>query len=128
MSRRKRRRKEREAERREAMKHKHGVLRYIRIAPRKVRVVADTIRGRRVEEALAILAHTPKRAAKPIARMLHSMVANAQEVSDIDRLVIKEIRVDQGPTLKRWLPRAMGRATMIQKKTSHVTLVIDEAR
>ncbi|RME22679.1 MAG: 50S ribosomal protein L22 [Deltaproteobacteria bacterium] len=110
------------------MKHKHGVLRYIRIAPRKVRVVADTIRGRRVEEALAILAHTPKRAAKPIARMLHSMVANAQEVSDIDRLVIKEIRVDQGPTLKRWLPRAMGRATMIQKKTSHVTLVIDEAR
>lgn len=129
MSRRKRLRKEREAEQRTAMKHKRGVLRYLRVSPRKARVVADVIRGRRVEEALALLDHTRRSAAVPMAKLLRAMVANASEVvGDVDQLVVKEVRVDPGPMLKRWMPRAMGRATMIQKKTSHVTFVLDEAK
>ncbi len=129
MSRRKRLRKEREAEQHAAMKHKRGVLHYLRVSPRKARVVADVIRGRRVEEALAVLDHTRRSAAGPMARMLRAVVANAAEVvSDVDLLVVKEVRVDPGPMLKRWMPRAMGRATMIQKKTSHVTFVLDEAK
>ncbi|MBN2495160.1 MAG: 50S ribosomal protein L22 [Deltaproteobacteria bacterium] len=128
MSRRKRRRKERNAEREAALKNKRAVLRYLRISPTKVRAVADTIRGRRVEEALAILDFTRRAAAEPLARMLRSAVANAasSESVDVDLLHVGEIWVDQGPTIKRYLPRAMGRATMVQKKTSHVSVLLEE--
>lgn len=128
MSRRKRRRKEREAETREQRKHKRSVLKYLRVSPRKVRAVVDTIRGRPVEEAIAMLDYTQRAAAAPLAKMLRAAVANAANSDnlDVDALVVKEIHVDQGPTLKRYMPRAMGRATLIQKKTSHVTCWLDE--
>ena len=128
MSRRKRRRNERRAEMQQAMKHKRATLRFLRIAPRKVRAVVDTIRGKRVEDALAILDFTRRSAAEPLARMLRGALANAANADniDVDSLRIKEIHVDQGPTIKRYRPRAMGRATLVQKKTSHVHLVLDD--
>ncbi len=128
MSRRKRRRKERMAERREAQKYKRASLRYLRIAPRKVRAVADVIRGQQVEKALAALDFTNRAAAAPLARMLRAALANAANSADVDvdALRVREIHVDQGPTIKRYRPRAMGRATQIQKKTSHVSLLLDE--
>lgn len=128
MSRRKRRRNEREADLQQSLKHKRASLRYLRIAPRKVRAVADTIRGRQVEDALAILDFTRRSAAEPLARMLRGALANAANADniDVDSLLVKEIHVDQGPTIKRYRPRAMGRATLVQKKTSHVWLVLDD--
>jgi large subunit ribosomal protein L22 len=130
MNRRERRKqkREREAEERIKDKHKTAILRYLRVAPRKVRAVADTIRGRKVEQALAILDFTNRSAAGPLAKMLRAAVANAaaSEDIDVDTLVVKEIRVDQGPTLKRYIPRAMGRATLVQKKTSHVSFLLEE--
>ncbi len=130
MNRRERRKqkREKEAEERLGDKHKTAVLRYLRVAPRKVRAVADTIRGRKVDQALAILDFTNRSAAGPLAKMLRAAVANAatSEDIDVDTLVVKEIRVDQGPTLKRYIPRAMGRATLVQKKTSHVSFLLEE--
>lgn len=128
MSRRKRRRNEREANLQQGLKHKRASLRYLRIAPRKVRAVVNTIRGRQVEDALAILDFTRRSAAEPLARMLRGALANAASADnvDVDSLRIKEIHVDQGPTIKRYRPRAMGRATLVQKKTSHVWLVLDD--
>ncbi|NWF92595.1 MAG: 50S ribosomal protein L22 [Syntrophaceae bacterium] len=103
-------------------------LRFGRIAPRKARLVADLIRGKKSEEALNILNFTKKAAAKILIKLLKSAIANAtqKKVSDIDRLYIKKITVDQGPTMKRYTPRAHGRATMIRKRTSHITIVLDE--
>jgi len=100
--------------------------RYARIAPRKVRLVADLVRGMPVSRALEVLAHTRKAAAVMVSKVVSSAVANARNLSDtdIDVLKISEIYVDQGPMLKRFLPRAMGRATRIQKKTSHITVVL----
>jgi large subunit ribosomal protein L22 len=102
-------------------------LRFTRIAPRKARLVADLIRGKRSEEALNILTFTPKAAARVIVKLLKSAIANAtQKKIDVDRLYVKTIAVDQGPTMKRFMPRAMGRATSIRKRTSHITIVLDE--
>ena len=102
-------------------------LRFTRIAPRKARLVADLIRGKRSEDALSILAFTPKAAARIIIKLLRSAIANAdQKKIDVDRLYVKTIMVDQGPTMKRFMPRAMGRATTIRKRTSHITIVLDE--
>jgi len=103
-------------------------LRFARLGPRKARLVADLIRGKRSEEALNILSFTKKAAAKIILKLLKSAVANAtqKKTIDIDRLFIKKITVDQGPTMKRYQPRALGRATMIRKRTSHITIVLDE--
>jgi large subunit ribosomal protein L22 len=103
-------------------------LRYLRIAPRKVRLVVDLIRGRAVEEALNILTFSEKRAAEPVAKLLKSAVANADNKGDVnlDKLFVKTVHVDEGPTWRRWLPRAMGRATRIRKRTSHVTLILGE--
>jgi large subunit ribosomal protein L22 len=87
------------------------------------------IRGRDVQNALDILQHTPKAVAKTIERIVRVAVANAEnneDVRDIDALYIKEAYVDQGPTMKRYRPRAMGRATRIRKRTSHITIVLDE--
>ena len=102
-------------------------LRFTRIATRKARLVADLIRGKRSEEALNILTFTPKAAARMIIKLLKSAIANAtQKKIDVDRLYVKTIVVDQGPTMKRFMPRAMGRATLIRKRTSHITIVLDE--
>lgn len=103
-----------------------AIHRHARIAPRKVRLVADLVRGLPVQEALEILACTRKRGAPVLAKVINSAVANARRKLDVDvdTLVIKTVTVDQGPMLKRYLPRAMGRATMIQKKTSHINVVV----
>jgi len=105
-----------------------AVTRYLRIAPRKARLVVDMIRGRRVEQALGILEFTSRRAARLIAKTVKSAVANAESNQnvDVDRLYVKRAYVDEGPTLKRFMPRAHGRATPILKRTSHVTIVVDE--
>jgi large subunit ribosomal protein L22 len=103
--------------------------RYIRISPRKARLVADLIRGKSAQQATNILTFTQKAAARIIKKVLQSAIANAENKGDIDvdTLYVKRIFVDQGPTQKRYRPRAMGRATLIQKKTSHITIVLDEA-
>ena len=107
-----------------------ATLHYERTAPRKLRVVADLIRGQSVEEAVNILMFCPKAAAETIKKLLISAIANAEDKSkgsvDTDNLVVKEILVDQGPTLKRWRPRAQGRATRINKRTSHIRIVLDD--
>lgn len=103
-------------------------LRYLRIAPRKVRLVVDLIRGKKVEEAQSLLQFTKKRAAKPILKLLNSAIANAKHNFNLDekKLYISKILVNEGPKLKRQMPRARGQASMIQKKTSHITLVLNE--
>jgi len=90
--------------------------------------VADLIRGKRSEEALNVLSFTKKAAARVITKLLKSAIANASQKKtvDVDRLYIKKITVDQGPVWKRYTPRALGRATVIRKRTSHITVVLDE--
>ena len=101
---------------------------YIRIAPRKVQVIVPTIKGRKVEEAISILQFMPRKGARILQKVLHSAVANAEQNKvDIDTLVVKTVLVDGGPTLKRFMPRAMGRATPILKRTSHITVYLAEA-
>lgn len=103
-------------------------LNYLRISPRKVRLVADLIRGRDVREARSILNFTLKRAARPILKLLNSAIASAKNNfhKEENNLYIKTIKVDEGPALKRWMPRARGRADLIKKRTSHVTLILSE--
>lgn len=105
-----------------------AVARNIRIASRKVRLVVDLIRGKQVGEALAILKHTPKAASPVVEKLLKSAIANAEHnyEMDINTLVVGKVFVDQGPTLKRFRPRAMGRASRIHKRTSHITVVLNE--
>lgn len=106
-------------------------LRFLRMSPRKVRLVCDVVRGKQVEEALATLRFTSKAAALPISKLIRSAIANAEQKKenlDIDRLFVKTIRVDEGPTLKRWRPRAQGRATRINKRTSHIVVELGEMR
>jgi large subunit ribosomal protein L22 len=102
--------------------------RYVRVSPRKARLVTELIKGKKVQEALNILAFTKKASAKTLTKLINSAVANAQQNNqmDVDTLMVKRISVDGGPTLKRYLPRAMGRATKISKRTSHITVVLDE--
>ncbi|HHV18265.1 MAG TPA: 50S ribosomal protein L22 [Thermoanaerobacterales bacterium] len=102
--------------------------RYVRIAPRKVRIVLDLIRGKQVAEALTILKFTPKAASNPLKKLLNSAAANAENNFDMNRdaLYISECYADQGPIIKRYRPRAQGRATSIHKKTSHITIILKE--
>lgn len=102
--------------------------RYVRIAPRKVRIVVDLVRGKAVGEALAILRNTPKAASPLVEKVLKSAVANAEHNYDLnaDNLYVAKAFVDQGPTLKRYRARARGMATRILKKTSHITLMLAE--
>jgi len=102
-------------------------LNNLRIAPRKVRLLADLIRGMHVAEALVQLKFSKKNAAKQMITLLRSAVANAEhnENIDIDTLIVKESYVNGGPILYRWMPRAFGRATKIRKRTCHVTLVVE---
>jgi large subunit ribosomal protein L22 len=101
---------------------------YVRIAPRKVQIVLDLIRNQPADKAMAILKHTPKAACEPLAKLLKSATANAENNynMDVSRLYVAECTVSQGPTLKRMRPRAQGRAFRINKKTSHITLVLKE--
>lgn len=103
-------------------------LRFARLSPRKTRLVVDMVRGKGVQEALNILRFSPQKAAGIVGTLVSSAVANAEQkgVSDVDRLYVKSIQVDQGPVLRRFLPRAQGRATKIRKPTSHITVVLDE--
>lgn len=105
-----------------------AMAKYMRISPRKVRIVAKNIKGLSVEKALAQLKYTPKKAAVILLKVLNSALANAEQKSeiDVDTLYVKNVFVDEGPTAKRWRPRAMGRATRIRKRTSHVTVILDE--
>jgi len=105
-----------------------AVGKYLRVSPFKGRLGADLVRGKRVEEALTILKFLPKKSGRLINKTLRSAVANAENMQtiDVDTLVIKTIQVDEGPRLKRWRPRAMGRATRILKRTSHITMVLAE--
>jgi large subunit ribosomal protein L22 len=100
------------------------------MSPRKMRVVADMVRGQRVEEALGMLRLMPKKAARIIAKALESATANAEDKSggevDVDDLMVRTIYVDGGPVIKRWMPRAMGRANRINHRTSHLTVVLSD--
>lgn len=102
-------------------------LRYLRTAPRKVRLLIGLIRGLKVDEAVAQLENSQKDAARPVLKLLKSAVANAIHNDDMDEktLVVKTTFVDKGPMLKRWMPRAMGRASAIHKHTSHITIILE---
>jgi ribosomal protein L22 len=97
---------------------------YVRSAPRKARLVMDHIRGKRVEQAQAILAHAPRAVSSDILKLLNSAVANAEDAYELgaDELTVRRAYVDEGPTIKRYRPRALGRATRINKRTSHMTI------
>jgi large subunit ribosomal protein L22 len=101
---------------------------YIRISSRKVNIVIDLIRGRKIGEAFAILKHTPKAASIILEKLLKSAVANAENNFDmnVDKLYISEVYATQGPTLKRFMARAQGRGVRILKRTSHITLAVKE--
>lgn len=103
-------------------------IRYVRITPRKMRTVADQIRGLNVSKAVDYLTFCRRRPAKPLLKLVKSALANADQKGDIDldNLFISELLVDQGPTFKRWLPRARGMATPILKRTSHVKVILEE--
>lgn len=100
------------------------------MSPRKLRLVVDVVRGQKVEPALDQLKFIKKLAGKPVMKLINSAVANAENNFSLvkSNLFIKEIRVDEGPTLKRWLPRAHGRATPLRKKTGHISLVLAEIK
>ena len=107
-----------------------AVAKTVRIAARKVRLVTDLIRGKQVGEAVAILRLTPKAASPVVEKVLKSAIANAEHnyEMDINNLVVEKVFVDEGPTLKRFRPRAMGRASQINKRTSHITVVVSEKK
>jgi large subunit ribosomal protein L22 len=107
-----------------------AIARTVRIAPRKVRLVVDLIRGKQVGEAIAILRHTPKAASPVVEKVLNSAMANAEHnyEMEVNNLVVTQAFVDEGPTLKRFRPRAMGRASAINKRTSHITIVLSEKK
>ena len=105
-----------------------AVAKFLRLSPRKARLSADLIRGKQVEEALNILSLTPKFGAKVVSKVVHSALANARQNKsiDVDTLFVKTIFINQGPTLKRFRPRPMGRAGRIRKRTCHITVVLSE--
>ena len=111
-----------------ADKRPRAVARYIRISSRKVKIVIDLIRGKKVDEALAILMYTPKSAAPVVEKLLRSAIANAENNLGMDHesLYVAEVFANQGPTLKRYWARSHGRADMIKKHTSHITIVLDQ--
>ena len=106
-----------------------AIARYVRISPTKVRKAAKVVKGKRVEDALSLLGFMPQSTARILGKVIRSAVANAVQKPDldVDNLSIANIVVDQGPSLKRFRPRAMGRATRILKRTSHITVTLSEA-
>ena len=105
-----------------------AVARFVRISPQKIRLIMDQVRGKKVEEALHMLSFAPQRGAGILKKLVNSAVANAEQNPDVDvdSLYLKRLFADQGPSLKRWRPRALGRATKILKKSSHLTVILDE--
>ena len=105
-----------------------AVSKFVRISPRKVHVLVDAIKGKPVESGLQMLKFMPQKAAGILEKIIRSAVANADQNAnvDVDLLVIRNITADQGPTLKRWKARARGRGTRILKRTSHITVILDE--
>lgn len=101
-------------------------LRNVRLSARKARLVVDLVRGKGIQEAMNTLQFSPQKTAPILSKLLKSAVANAEQkgISDVDRLFIKTAFVDQGPVLKRFIPRAQGRASRIRKPTSHITVVL----
>ena len=111
-------------------KRPRAIARYVRISSRKVKTVIDLIRGKQVAEAKAILMTTPKAATEPVIKLLNSAIANAENNKDLaaDMLYVAEAFADMGPTLKRFRPRAQGRASRIRKRTSHITIILDQVK
>ena len=107
-----------------------AVAKYIRISPTKVKIVVDLIRGKSVAEAKAILMATQRAASEPVLKVLNSAVANAENNLELskDNLYVAEVYADQGPTLQRFQPRARGRAMQILKRSSHITIILDEVK
>jgi large subunit ribosomal protein L22 len=103
--------------------------RMIRISPRKVRIVGEVIKEKNINDAMGVLTYMPQKAAYILKKLLDSAVANARQKKyvDVDSLYVKNVIVDGGPALKRFMPRAMGRATRIKKRLSHITLILDES-
>ena len=103
-------------------------LSFVRLSPQKARLVIDMVRGKGVQEALNILKFSPQKAAEIVAKLVQSAVANAEQkgAGDVDRLVVKTIFVDQGPVLRRFMPKGRGSASRIRKPTSHITVVLGE--
>lgn len=105
----------------------YSKLRYLKISPRKVRLVVDMIRNKNVVESIKILNFTVKKAKEPLLKLLNSAVANSKNMNfDPAELYIKEIRVDKGPTLKRHMPRSKGMSNPIMKRTSHIIIILDK--
>ena len=107
-----------------------ATARYVRVTPMKARRVIDLVRGKSVAEALAILKYAPQGAAEPVAKVVASAAANAENNFGLDprTLVISEAYANEGPTMRRFQPRAQGRAFMIRKRTSHITVVVESQR
>ena len=118
------------ARRENAEKRPHATAKYIRISARKVKIVIDLIRGKDVTEAEAILMYTPKAASEPTLKLLKSAIANAENNLDMSRdtLYVAEVFANQGPTLRRYRPRSRGSASRIRKRTSHITIILDEKK
>jgi large subunit ribosomal protein L22 len=106
-----------------------AVARFVRVSPRKVRLIMDEVRGKKVDEALRLLSFSPQKGAHLLKKLINSAVANAEanKELDVDSLYVKKVYADKGATMKRFRPRAMGRATRIRKGTSHLTVILDEA-
>jgi ribosomal protein L22 len=100
--------------------------RYVRVAPRKARLIADQVRGLHIEQARALLAFSPRGVAQDISKLIESAASNAENNHDLiaDEMLISEITVDEGPTLRRFRPRAMGRASRINKRTCHIAVAL----
>ena len=103
-----------------------ATAKYVRVSPRKARLIADQVRGKHIDDARSLLQFSPRSAADDIAKVIESAAANAEANHDLigDEMVVAEIRVDEGPTLKRFRPRAMGRATPIHKRTCHISVAL----
>ena len=113
-----------------ADKRPRATAKFVRVAPRKAKIVVDLIRGKKVDEAQAILMYTPKSAAPVALKVLNSAIANAENNLELNRdsLYVAETYANQGPTLKRYWPRSHGRADQILKRTSHITIVLDQVK
>jgi large subunit ribosomal protein L22 len=105
-----------------------AIAKYIRVSPRKARLIARNVYGMPVEDALNVLKFTPNKAAGIIYKVMHSALANAQEnqKADVDALRVKQVIINEGPTWKRFMPRSQGRANTILKRTSHITVILED--
>lgn len=105
-----------------------AIAKYVRVSPRKAGYIANLVRGKRADEAMALLKYMPNKAAAELVKVIKSAVANAENNHnmDVEKLYIDQIHANQGPTMKRFMPRAMGRATTIRKRTSHLEVVVKE--